>query len=556
MNDAVDGSDVHGVSRSQGDAPITSLGDDRLGRAGCAEALAAEVLAAPVSAGYVMGLTGPWGSGKTSILNMTIEALGDQAIVAQFNPWMFSGAEALVGIFFDEIAKQLGSTDSKLKGLADRLATYGHVLSPLASLVGAGGAVSAAANALDKLVSKRSVLEQRRELRSQLEELPKRLVVILDDVDRLRPTEVLDIVRLVRLVGDFPNVVYLLSFDRGRVEECLGEGDPDRGRAYLEKIVQVTYDVPTARQPDVTSIFLNGLRDLEGIAPAGPFNAEDWQNIFTFVVRPMLSTPRHVRRLLGSLSMTMRLIADEVALADLIGMEAIRVLRPPMFQALLTAAGSLSVQSVLVGQGGYKPGRDPADSPIGPLHSLDPRLAEDICRWLFPAARRYFENMSYGPEWEGIWRRERKVASAAVLRFYLEQQLPEGVVSAAAVDEALSRLTDRERLRELLDTCTPAEMMDVVERLNPTLEELPVDHDRMDADPARVALPLLLDLIPRMPDDSSPGRIGGAMTVSRAGLRLLRRITDDGLRSQVVRPLDPPHSCWTPPQCRQQARRR
>lgn len=155
-----------------------------------------------------------------------------------------------------------------------------------------------------------------------LEESDKRLIVVVDDVDRLRPEEVLDIVRLVRLVGDFPDTLYLLAFDRRRVEECLGEGNAGRGRAYLEKIVQVTHDVPHARQPDVTAMFIAGVAPMIDDLPTGPFNKEDWQNILAFIVRPLLVTPRHAQRLLGSLSMTMRLVGDEVALADLLGIEA------------------------------------------------------------------------------------------------------------------------------------------------------------------------------------------------------------------------------------------
>lgn len=56
------------------DAPIQSLSEDRLGRRSFAEALAAEVMAAPVARGYVMGLTGAWGTDKTSILNMAVDA--------------------------------------------------------------------------------------------------------------------------------------------------------------------------------------------------------------------------------------------------------------------------------------------------------------------------------------------------------------------------------------------------------------------------------------------------------------------------------------------------
>src|ERR1039458_3916480 len=136
MSDAVEPAEIRSPdANDRGDAPITSLGEDRLGRASFAAALAVEVLTAPARTGYVIGLTGPWGSGKTSLLNMTIEALGERALVVQFNPWMFSGTETLVSTFFEEIAKQLSSNDSKLKGLANTLATYGHLLSPLASFV-------------------------------------------------------------------------------------------------------------------------------------------------------------------------------------------------------------------------------------------------------------------------------------------------------------------------------------------------------------------------------------------------------------------------------------
>lgn len=535
MSDAEETVSIEDEVMEQGDAPIGTLEEDRLGRRPFAEALAAEILAAPAARGYVMGLTGPWGSGKTSILNMTVDGLGDQAIVVQFNPWMFSGTEALVSSFFEEVGKQLDRRDSAFKAIAEKLAKYGHLLSPLASFVGAGSAVNAAADMIGDLASQPSVFQQRQELRAMLEALDRRLVVIVDDVDRLRPQEVLDMVRLVRLVGDFPNTLYLLAFDRGRVEECLGEGSPERGRAYLEKIVQVTHDVPAARQPDVTAIFLAGLQRLVDTVPAGPLDTGDWQNIFAFVVRPLLATPRSVRRLLGSLSMTMRLVGDEVALADLIGIEAVRVLQPAMFEAVISVAEDLSARATAVGRTGYQHGRDPLETPVAPLFRVDPSLASAICQWLFPGARRYVENMHYGPEWEVTWRRQRKIGSSAVFRFYLERQLPDGVVPARLVDEALERLTDRERLRELLDALSPSELMDLVERMNACFEEVPVIAAGRDGDPARVALPVLLDLLPRLPEDTGMLTFSGSMVLIRAALRLLKRLPTEEERADVIR---------------------
>lgn len=517
------------------DAPIRSLSEDRLGRRAFAQALAAEVLAAPATRGYVMGLTGPWGSGKTSILNMTVDAIGDQAVVVQFNPWMFSGTEALVSSFFAEMSKQLGKKEAKLKNIAGKLATYGQILAPAAAVFGAGSAVQGAASVAQAFAKAPSVFEQHEELRTLLADLDKRLVVVIDDVDRLRPNEVLDIVRLVRLVGDFPNTLYLLAFDRRRVEECLGDGDLERGRAYLEKIVQVTHDVPTAREPDVTALFLAGLGPLVEDLATGPFSPEDWQNVLTFVVRPLLVTPRHVQRLLGSLSMTMRLVGDEVAVADLVGIEAVRVLHPALFEATITVADHLSAKAGFGDQGAYHPGRNPAGSPIAPMYTASPELAAAVCRWLFPAARRHFENMHHGSEWEITWRRKRKVASAAVFRYYLERQLPDGVVPARAVDDALSHLTSPDELRQYLAPWSADELMDLIERMNPAIEELPFDGDDLDGDPARTGLPVLLDLLPRLPEDRGIFQLSGAMTLMRVAARLLRRIPDEDVRAIVVR---------------------
>jgi KAP family P-loop domain len=379
------------------------------------------------------------------------------------------------------------------------------------------------------------VFDQHEELRTMLGELDKRLVVVVDDVDRLRPAEVLDIVRLVRLVGDFPNTLYLLAFDRHRVEECLGEGDIGRGRAYLEKIVQVTHDVPAARQPDVTTMFLAGLGPMLDNLPMGPFDQGDWQNILALVIRPLLVTPRQVQRLLGSLSMTMRLVGDEIAVADLIGIEAVRVLHPALFEALVSVAGYLSAATGIADQGGYQRGRDPADSPIAPVHAAAPGLAEDVCRWLFPAARRYFENTHYGSEWEIRWRQQRKIASSAVFRFYLERQLPDGVVPARAVEDALSRLADQNELRRFLAPWSPGELLDLLERMTPAIEELPVNDDAMDDDPARTALPVLLDLLPRLPEDLGAFLPHGSMFLMRIALRLLQRIPDQSTRADIIR---------------------
>lgn len=98
------------------DNPIRQPEEDTLGRRKIAETFAQQVIALDVSEGVVVGVLGPWGSGKTSFVNLARTEFERAGVpILDFNPWMFSGAQQLVDSFFVEVAAQL-----KIRpGLAD-----------------------------------------------------------------------------------------------------------------------------------------------------------------------------------------------------------------------------------------------------------------------------------------------------------------------------------------------------------------------------------------------------------------------------------------------------
>ena len=88
-----------------GDNPIRRFEDDALGRGAVARSFARQVLALDVTEGVVVGVLGPWGTGKTSFVNLARDEFEKSDVpVLDFNPWMFSGAEQLVESFFVELA--------------------------------------------------------------------------------------------------------------------------------------------------------------------------------------------------------------------------------------------------------------------------------------------------------------------------------------------------------------------------------------------------------------------------------------------------------------------
>jgi hypothetical protein len=329
------------------DEPISSAAEDVLGRERLAEAIALQVRTAPTAGGFVVGVLGPWGEGKTSVLNLVFSILerdSPDTIRMQFDPWLFSSSEQLLQRYFAELASSLGPH----AGIAERVAvTLRTALVNYGALLGTPGEVAASQ-------VQESIHDQRRRITQQLRALGRRIVVRVDDLDRLTPDEIREVVRLVKLVGDFPNIVYLLAFDRARVERVLGDqlapGDPVaarvEGRAYLEKIVQVIDELPPVPSLRLVTLLTDELNALLARVSRVVEDERRWQEV-TSSAAPLLRNLRDTRRLLNAMPLQLELLGDEVDLADLLALTVLRVFVPDVHlrlgeSAVVLTAGSSS----------------------------------------------------------------------------------------------------------------------------------------------------------------------------------------------------------------------
>lgn len=258
----------------------------------------------------MVGVAGPWGEGKTSILNMAAERLDGRgtAQVVRFNPWLFSGSGELLQRFFSELASEV-----QLKGgrgsdrTAKALSTYGTAAGPLSAVPVAGrviGLTSRAAKGGATLLRAGTTLhEQRRELHEALGELDRPIVVIVDDLDRPHEDgEIAEMVRLIRLVGDLPRVTYLVAYERQQVARALGDGDPERGGDYLEKIVQAVFEVPPARRDLFDKLLTEAMDEAVGDLATLHFSEERWAALQVAGIRSLFRNLRDVRRFASALT--------------------------------------------------------------------------------------------------------------------------------------------------------------------------------------------------------------------------------------------------------------
>jgi KAP family P-loop domain len=519
-----------------GDNPITTSSEDRLGRLVVAENIARELRTVDASQGYVTGLMGPWGSGKTSMVNLVKEQLqAEPALtVVDFNPWMFSGADALVNSFFREISAQLRLKHSRNFGkLADKLDAYSELLTPLVWLPGVGawaGRLKTLTGAVKKFKdqSQRSVGEEKRIVSEALEQIDRPIVVVVDDIDRLTYQEIQDLFKLVRLTASFPNIIYLLVFDRKRIEDALSmDGMP--GRSYLEKIVQTGIDLPAIPEAVLLRQVGEALQAMvDNVGGVELFDEAGWPDVLVEVIAPLVTSMRDVRRYAASCRLTVESLKEEVELVDILAMEAVRVFLPDVFADLIHASEALTTPSSYHSRDhGSQRLQESIEKLLGEAGSHRP-LVEDLIRRLFPAGIRHFANNSYGTDWLNTWLRKRRIAHIDILKLYLERTVSEGLENFSDAERALEYMKDAGRFDDFLGTLARNRLEDVIAALETFEGEYPIEG-------VVPGITTLLNLMPRIPDrPRGMFMVDTRLIIDRVVLRMLRQLsTQDDIESAV-----------------------
>ena len=451
------------------DDPITEPREDVLGRWNAAKSFAQRILRLDASHGAVVRVFGSWGSGKTSFLYLVKSELKDAVHILDFNPWMFSGTEQLVGRFFTEMSSRikelklkdrnigrgikeigdaLGATAGPigklvvvLVGLLAGLTGYpaGKLLGPdglgIAALVGplVGGAIGVAATTL-KIVGtsvrrRDGGIEQiQKKVEDALAKCKKPIVVILDDVDRLTSNEIPEIFKLVRLVARFPNVIYVIACDRDQVTSVL---DHQGGARYLEKIIQIPFNLPEVPRHKLEEQVRVRIEESLGLRGSGP-DDDALPSIVDDIILPLIRNMRNVNQYISIVLDTVIALKNKVAPADVLGLEAIRVFLPQVFERLPFAIDSLTFPPMMdaITEEGYinMLRTESSNSPdieelTVDLSEQEKKVVEAMCRHLFPATNRKVSH--YGEPAEKALQSSR-VACRAIMRAYHRRMPPHG----------------------------------------------------------------------------------------------------------------------------------
>ncbi len=355
------------------DKPIEKTDEDLLGRSDFAKQFGKSICEYDSKDGLVIGLYGKWGSGKTSIINMAISEIPvnksekkkwyskvykrikkiftsqkaeeeDQChypIIIRFSPWNYSDKNNLISLFFHELKNKLGvAKGEENKGkIGKAISQYSDIIDVSLLIPVVGPAIAPILKTISKskgakLMQAPSLNDAKEKLCEALEDFNHKIIVFIDDIDRLTTPQIKDIFQLVKQVGDFPNIIYVLTMDREIVCNALSEYHNIDGDEYLKKIVQVSFEVPEIDKTTVHEILRDRLNDIvhKNKDEEEFENNEYFETVLENCVNPYVNNIRDVNRLLNAFRFKYGALWKETSFVDLLAITAIEIFESKLYK--------------------------------------------------------------------------------------------------------------------------------------------------------------------------------------------------------------------------------
>jgi hypothetical protein len=429
------------------DAPIDDASQDRFNRAPFAAQIARTIAAQRDPASLVVGLYGPWGDGKTSVLNLVERALSgfSDVIPVRFNPWQLGDESLVFRGFFETLAEAL---DANLLGAKERvgslLTQYGGLLEPIPI---AGSVASKVARATGQALSATSLGKLRGRIEKILSKSGKRVVILIDDLDRLDKSEIQTIFRLVKVAADFAHTAYVLAFDDEAVSAALAEryaSGSAHGTNFLEKIIQLPLHLPPVSDEMLRLVTLETVDvalDQANVELSQP-EVNRFASVFQRAVTASLKTPRVGKRYGNAILFALPMIGTEVNPVDLLLIEAMRIFFSPLYEWVRshddealghTLQGNLADAAKAIIKSGF-------EDATKELPAAEVRGAQTLLTSLFPRTESVWQNKHWPAEWEATWARQKRIASPQYFHRYFTYSIPVGDVPDTDVDRLIGVL--------------------------------------------------------------------------------------------------------------------
>lgn len=467
------------------DIPIQCSECDMLGRKNFSEYLAKAINEYQRNDSLVIGIFGKWGTGKTSIINMFLENIED-SIIINFSPWNYSSQSDLINLFFNLLQQSISDChDIKdKKVLGESLFQYSKAVKVFSVIPIIGEPLSQFLQTVleiksEELLQIPSLEETRQNLEEALGKLEKKIVVIIDDIDRLTNNQIREIFQLVKQVANFPNIVYLLSMDRDIVCEALNHVQQINGHEYLDKIIQIPIEIPTLRKIKLENVLFSKLDSvLESYSENIIIHKEYWRRVFKNCVESYIGTLRDVNKIINIFQFRFGYLHEETCFEDMLAITILEVLEPKLYRWIASHKDELceigKKRVVTIGDKQIEP-RDMYTKEFNEL-GINSEKAILALSTLFPVFARCVKENSYDDDNATDLRKNMRMANVERFDLYFIFDLDDIKVSRTTVRLFAYSFSKKEMEGTLISINDEGEIYYLLEELHSLVDSIPKER--------------------------------------------------------------------------------
>lgn len=311
------------------DRPILTLNEDLLGVKKYIDGLIDYITICTTP--MTIAIQGDWGTGKTSIMNMIKDGIKDKCLYSWFNTWEYSqfnmSDELVISLLKSmvdslNIKEENNNLNKSLKILANSLKSG----TLMAIEMAAGDRVAdTAEKVIDGFTNKDQadyfnsikVLKEQfqNHINNALEMSGKdRVVMFVDDLDRLNPEKAIELLEVLKNFLDCNNCVFILAIDykvvyKGVKLKYNNVLDENKGKAFFEKIIQLPFKVPVVEY----NLYNYIKHSLQEIGYSDDINV----NLCVDLISNSIGkNPRAIKRLLNSALLLKKIQGDKLFIKE------------------------------------------------------------------------------------------------------------------------------------------------------------------------------------------------------------------------------------------------
>lgn len=420
--------------------PIISKNEDLLGREKVANNLAREIKYYKNKDSLTIGIVGKWGSGKTSFINMVLENFEeDEYIIIKFNPWNISSRKQLISDFFLQLSNNIEKKGNNkiLETIGKSLGRLSNFFKPLSliptfSILNNIGEIAEKGSQFinEYLETEKEDLETlKSNINQELEDLDKKILIVIDDIDRLCDEEIREMFQLVKSIADFKNTIYFLSYDREIVTKALDKTQQGKGEEYLEKIVQVPLVLPYISKRDLDTIFINRLNMSINI-PNEEYDNSYFSEIYNNGLGKNFENLRDIERYMNVFNLGVNLAIEELNIIDYIAITLIKVFEPNLYEYIKNNKEYFSgIKFDEFLPKNKKEILTELEEIYEKLKKLEKRKVKRLMEAIFPK----LGEMNYAEGFINVWGKARRIATPVYFESYFKLDFPEDEIKKSEI---------------------------------------------------------------------------------------------------------------------------